>query len=297
MFKSLLILSLILLSFSQIAWSQVATFTDEEVQVHRANIDEIAATAADCLDWVYQDHLEFFNKWGVSKYYGNRRSDYSTKAGLMAALAFYKKPKELVYELEPISCIGLTLRCLREGFAAVGTEATFEKINDELKKGNNFFGTDLQKNLILLGWKSYYWNPAPWQNADWDEEDRTLNKLKEGKKWMPVWGGHAERYRQATEKGFYYERGLTVDDAVSLVGFNETQPAFFKGIPFFVGIAHAGYHVFSGRAGEVIEAHSMRDLNSINNLEYSEFNPLKTGGGPRWTPKERYRSGLIVTPQ
>ena len=88
-----------------------------------------------------------------------------------------------------------------------------------------------------------------------------------------------------------------IHDSVSLVGFEKNQPTFFENIPFFVGIAHAGYHVFPGRRGEVIEAHSMRNLDSIKNLEYSKFNPLNSGGGPLWTAKERYRSGVIVTPE
>jgi hypothetical protein len=64
-----------------------------------------------------------------------------------------------------------------------------------------------------------------------------------------------------------------------------------------VGIAHAGYHVFPGRKGDVIEAHSMRNIAARDNIEFSEFNPLATGGGPRWTNSEKYRSGLIVVPE
>lgn len=299
-YKIIFLTMVFVLHFSFSAEAQVASFSSQEIQDNYKNIHQIAAVAADCLDWHYQDHLDFYNKWGVSKYYGNRRKDYANREGLISALQFYKKPTNLVEQLEPISCIGLALKCLNEAYRAVGMGTTWEKIESELKKENKFLGTDLQKNLIGLGWKSYYWNPEPQNNITWDKEDKKLNPLDLEKfpdrKWNAVWGGHNDRYIQATQKGFYYEKGLVVHDAKSLVGFGDVQPAFFKEIPFFIGIAHAGYHVFPGRSGDVIEAHSMRDLISKDNLEFSEFNPLKTGGGPKWTPKERYRSGLIVVP-
>ncbi|MNL19628.1 hypothetical protein D3C87_1408400 [compost metagenome] len=111
---------------------------------------------------------------------------------------------------------------------------------------------------------------------------------------MSVWGGHAYRYSLVMKKQNYY--GLHVDDAQTLVGFDTTIPESFKKVPFFVGTAHAGYHVFPGKHGDVIEAHSMRTLNSIDNLQVSDFNPLATGGGPRWTRTEKYRSGVIAIP-
>jgi hypothetical protein len=87
-----------------------------------------------------------------------------------------------------------------------------------------------------------------------------------------------------------------VDDADRLVGFGEAPPPAFKLMPFFVGAAHAGHHVFPGRKGDVIEAHSTRLMNDRANMELSPFNPLAEGGGPRWTELEKYRSGLIAVP-
>ena len=202
-------------------------------------------------------------------------------------------------ELEPISCIGLTLKCLGEGFKAAGQEKTWEKIFAKLAVNNNFYGTDLQTMLRDLGWKTMYWNPDPSQNATWDAEDIRLNPLKQvpskpKKIWMAVWGGHTLRYADVQKIGKYY--GIPIDDKSTLVGFKRTQPAAFKAHPFFVGTAHAGYHVFPGRHGQIIEAHSMRELNAFDNLEVSEFNPLGTGGGPRWTKSEKYRSGVIAVP-
>jgi hypothetical protein len=87
-----------------------------------------------------------------------------------------------------------------------------------------------------------------------------------------------------------------VDNATKLVGFKKSPPSTFKNVPIFVATAHAGYHVFPGRGGDVIEAHSMRAMNSIENIEFSKFNPMASGGGPRWTASLKYRSGLICVP-
>lgn len=156
------------------------------------------------------------------------------------------------------------------------------------------YGTDLITMLRELGWKTQYWNPDTSKNAAWDLEDQTLNPLKPGKTWNPVWGGHAYNYSQVVNKNKYY--GIPVDDKVSLVNFGRQAPSSLRAAPIFVGVAHAGYHVFPGIRGQVIEAHSMRNLNSFDNLEVSDFNPLGTGGGPRWTRTEKYRSGLIAVP-
>jgi hypothetical protein len=289
--KTFLLLSVF--SFALNSWGAVS-FTSAEVKVHQEKVKTIVTVAAQCLDRIYDDHVDFHGRWSVSRYYGDRRQDYSTRQGLIQALRKYNAPEHLVDELVPTSCVGLTMKCLSEGFAATGTKATWDKIYKELAVGQKFDGTDLQRMLQQLGWKVLYWNPDPTSNARWDAEDLALNPLKPGAVWNPVWGGHAYRYNQVLKKGTYYD--VKVDDAKTLVGFKDAQPLAFKKAPFFIGTAHAGYHVFPGSFGTIIEAHSMRNLNSIDNLETSPFNPLATGGGPRWTKTERYRSGIMAIP-
>lgn len=286
------LLALAILTTALPAFAQ--TFTAAEVATHKARIGVITTTAAQCLKDTYADHGRFYQQWKVSKYYGNRRPDYQTQQGLIEALLKYNAPARLVDELEPISCIGLTLRCLGQGFEAAGMDSTWRKIHAKLAEGQKFYGTDLQKMLRELGWKVLYWNPDPAQNAAWDAEDRQLNPLKPGAVWNPVWGGHAYRLAMLQRDGTYY--GVAVDDAVTLVGYKTTIPESFRRAPFFVGTAHAGYHVFPGQFGQIIEAHSMRNLDAFDNLEISPFNPLAPGGGPRWTRTEKYRSGLIAVP-
>jgi len=270
-------------------------FSGSEIQAHRGKVPTIAAKAAQYLDDVYADHLAFYNRWGVSKYYGNRRKDYQTRAGRVAALQSLGKPASLADQQVGTACILLAMQCLKQGFAAAGLSTIWDKIHAVLKVDNAFLGTDLQLMLQQLGWKIYYWNPNPSKNDAWDEDDQRLSPPKAGKAWNPVWGGHALRYKSVIDRRVYYE--TKVDNASALVNFGTAPPAAFKNVPIFIGIAHAGYHVFPGRRGDVIEAHSMRNLDARDNLEVAPFNPLASGGAPRWTRTEKYRSGLIAVPQ
>jgi hypothetical protein len=270
-------------------------FSSAEIAKHRETIDVFTSAAADFLDWVYDDHLKFFAKWGVSKYYGARRPEHKTPELRKKELRKFGKPEALADQQVETACILLAMQACEHGFNAVGMAKTWKKIDIQLRIDEKLFGTDLQIMLQQLGWKIYYWNPDPSKNADWDAEDQALNPLKTGRKWMPVWGGHALRYASAVNKAAYYD--ARVDNVTKLVGFKDRQPAGFKNVPVFVGIAHAGYHVFPGRRGDVIEAHSMRQMIAKDNIEVSPFNPLGKGGGPRWTSSEKYRSGLIAVPQ
>jgi hypothetical protein len=269
-------------------------FTSAEITKHRSSIDVFTDAAADFLDWVYDDHLKFYAKWGVSKYYGDRKPEHKTRELRIKQLKKFGKPEFLVDQQVATACILLAMQACERGFNAAGMPNTWKKIKVQLEIDQKLYGTDLQIMLQQLGWKLYYWNPDPSQNANWDAEDQALNPLKAGRKWMPVWGGHALRYASAKNKATYFDS--RVDNADKLVGFIETQPPAFMQAPFFVGIAHAGYHVFPGHAGKVVEAHSMRTMAAKDNIEVAPFNPLATGGAPRWTNSEKYRSGLIAVP-
>ena len=268
-------------------------FTPVEVNLQRERIQTITSVATNCLVETYGDHVQFFSRWHISKYYGNRKPEHRTEALRLAQLRKYGAPEKLISELEPISCIGLNIDCLEKGFRAAKLESSWNKIYTRLANNNQFLGTELQAMLVQLGWRSYYWNPDPSQNGSWDLDDRKIMPLKAGRKWMPAWGGHAARFNLVQRTGHYDI--IPIQDAKTLVGFGNQKPLALARIPFFIGTAHAGYHVFPGFGGNVIEAHSTRNLNDFKNLEVSEFNPL-AGGGPKWTRSERYRSGVIVLP-
>jgi len=261
-------------------------FTPAEKQAHAQNIGTITKVARKYLEDIWKEHLAFHQKHGVSKFYGDRNLTLNTRSKRIAALQQAGAPVSLVDQLQPTSCVGLTLNSLGAGFRAPGSTSlanAWKKAYDYCRL-NDVDGSALLDALQKLGWRIVYWNPNPANNEKWDLEDGD-RKSK---------GSHAWRYHTVTKKGTYYHN--KVDDKTWLVGFGTTLPGNFRNVPFFAGIAHAGYHVFPGYTGDVIEAHSTRALSSIKNLEKSPFNPLASGGAPRWTSTEKYRSGLIGVP-
>ena len=267
-------------------FSGAVEFTVEEKAAHQRHIGTITRQARRYLEDIYRDHLAFYRRYGVSKYYGDRSTLLDTRAKRIAALQQAGAPVSLVDQLVPSSCIGLSLNALAAGFRAPGDpalESAYQKIL-KFARANDLDGSAVLHALQKLGWRIYFWNPAPPQNERWDAEERN---------WRSK-GWHAYRYSTVMNRGNYYYN--TVDDKALLVGFGTQVPGAFRSAPFFIGVAHTGYHVFPGFEGTVIEAHSTRLLSSVNNLETSPFNPLGSGGGPRWTPTEKYRSGLIALP-
>jgi hypothetical protein len=261
-------------------------FTAEEKAAHQRHLNTLTRTARRYLEDVWRDHLAFFRRHGVSKYYGDRSQLLNTREKRIAALRQAGAPTSLVDQLQPTSCVGLALAGLGAGVQAAGDPVlagAWQKIRT-FTRANDQDGSALIHALQKLGWRVHYWNPAPQNNAAWDAEERN---------WASK-GWHSYRYSTVMNKGTYYYN--KVDDRSLLVGFGTRVPREFTTANFFLAVAHTGYHVFLGFEGEVIEAHSTRRLNSIDNLERSPFNPLASGGAPRWTATEKYRSGLIALP-
>ncbi len=281
-------------------------FSAAEKAEHQQKLPVILQTAAKCLDDTYADHVKFHDRYRASKYYGNRRKDYRTLEQRATALRGAGFSEVQAYEIARqqvgTACITMAMQCLEQGFQKAGglSLTSWNKINAHMRSVD-YLGTDLQIALQDLGWKIYYWNPSNSveQMKQWDLDDRRIAPLKPsevaaGRRHNAVWGNHAAHYSNVTRGGKYYR--TTVDNATALVGFGDQPPAAFARVPFFLGTAHVGYHVFPGRFGDVIEAHSMRNLASRDNMEFSKFNPLGSGGGPKWTATEKYRSGLVAVP-
>ncbi len=283
-------------------------FSKEEVQFYKFHSQQISKYTASCLNYTWYTHVGFFDRWRVSKYYGDRNRSYATREQRLKALERYGAPLYLIDELEAISCIGLTLKCLQSGFESVQSDTAnriWQRLNTYVRK-NGVSGVHLLEGLQKLGWLIFYWNPAPENMEEWDLEDQKLlpgrpvswnsGVVNENGQFIyhPGWGLHRLRYQDVMAKNKYYT--LKVDNRQSLVGFGTEVPEFFGTAPLMIGIAHAGYHVFPGTYGEVIEAHSSRPLNSITNLERAMFNPLHKDGGPAWSRTEKYRSGVVALP-
>lgn len=282
-------------------------FSQTEVRVHRFQAYQLSKVAERCLQNYKNEHESFYRKncWRtrrgkkvcISKFYGDRRytmkkgtkrSDGQTLEFLPDALRKMGLQPSFAKKMEQISCVGLALNCLEEGFRKTGQALQWKRIRKFVRE-NGVGGTALQFALAKIGWKTYYWNPAPYwsieaDNNRWDREERS---------WQSK-GYHNYRYNRVMNRGQYWYN--KVDNATDLVGFNRTPPRILRDYPFWVGTAHTGYHVFPGTKQKVVEAHSTRHFTAYDNLEFSDFNPFGTGGGPRWTNTEKYRSGLIVFP-
>lgn len=316
-FKLLFFLLISNIAFFAHAQKQTSIeFSDAEIRRHLKNSDLIARESANCIENVKKSHEQFYAQFGFSKYFGNRikpSPSVSQRMTLIRNANYVNQsivqslsPSQLqqaVEQMESTACITMAVRCIGQGFQTAGDQDTWKKIYDYLGREGNWYGHELQQALMDLGWKSLYWNPDPSKNSEWDQEDRRLNPLKPGKKWNPVWGAHQSIFQQVMRKKTYGYTSLRVDDDVTLVDFKQNVPQSFKNIPFFIGIAHQGYHVFPGTFGHVVEAHSTRPVGRKDNIEFAPFNPLagakpieQGGGSPRWSNLERYRSGLIVVP-
>jgi hypothetical protein len=284
----------IALTFTQTAqarYGSFSTFSAEEKRIHFERLPHIIRTATECLQSALNHHNTFFRQWGVSPFYGDQSAfAKASPQGRRTYLQSYNRfsPQQidfLLSILQPTSCIGLTLQCLEKGFLAARQDEIWQKLRG-FTASHNMTGGALLHGLQELGWKLVYWNPDVSQNEAWDEHEKRTQPGNPKK----IWGFHAYHWREVNRSRKYlYNR---VDDLSTLVNFGRQTPEIMRRVPFFVGIAHAGYHVFPGSHGQIIEGHSTRRLHDPQTVESSPFNPLVNGGGPRGL----YRSGLIAIP-
>ncbi len=284
--KSYLLALLVLPSLSYAAFIGTIEFTPQEISEHQTDVSTIVPAATECLNKTYAHHLSFHRRYGISPYYGDQskfgKLTYTERRAFLRSIG---KSEDLVNQMQSISCVGLAMRCLSQGFAAAGKTPIWKRLEAHLKL-NAVDGTALQYSLRKLGWKTLYWNPNTTLNNQWDSEEKFRNPENLGRSW----GYHAYRWSTVTKNMKYYDN--PVDDRATLVNFGTRLPKVFKQVPFYLGSAHTGYHVFPGTYGQVIESHSLRDIRDITTIESSEFNPLTETGGPQGT----MYSGLVAVP-
>lgn len=296
-------------------------FTPAEVEQHRLAAPSITAEAAACLRRELERHRSFLALYGISAYYGENsrfavektfdengdllRKRYTSREERREHLRGLGVAEQLLTQfvpgrscaseadcplaLQPTSCIGIALRCLAHGFTRAGQQPFWRRVH-AFVKANDVQGDAFQHALQRLGWKLAFWNPDTRAAEEWDAAERKTFPARPGRH-RGVWGQHARSLREVMREGRYGKNAI--DDRASLVDFGETTPALLLRAPFFVGIAHRGYHVFGGAFGEVLEGHSERALTDYYAVEASAFNPLSREGGPRGGP---YKSGVIALP-
>jgi hypothetical protein len=262
------------------------SFTEEQIKIHMDNIINLTSESDICLKDHLNRHLDFFKKYGISAYYGEKSA--FSKMSQSEKLSFLKSKKldpKMINELVGISCVGLALRCLERGFKITNQESTFQQLLSFVKL-NDVDGTSLQYGLSKLGWKTLYWNPNTDKNKFWDFEE----KLLDPKNKKHFRGFHEENYVAVKNKKRYFMN--SIDDASLLVNFGNNEPSFLKSIPFYIATAHMGYHVFPGSYGTVVEGHASRAITDESTIESAPFNPLDNHGAPNG----KYRSGIMSIP-
>lgn len=301
----LICLLAILFSVSSFAgYNGSVSFSSSEKENHRRYARQLSEISKNCLQRHKKEHLDFYyshclsNGYCLSKFYGERRysmqrfqrrgNDFKILEHLPTKVRQAGFPESWAYQMKATSCVGLALQCLEEGFSQTGQSAQWAKVM-RFVRANNVGGTSLQHALQQLGWKVFYWNPS----SKWELEENARRWDAEEKNWQSK-GWHLYRWQTLNRNSMYWYN--FVDDFDTLVGFETSTPRYLYNFPYWVGIANTGYHVFPGTFGQVVEAHSTRHFTSIDNLEFSDFNPMATGGGPRWTGSEKYRSGMIAFP-
>ena len=283
----LFLISMVIIPAAHADFQGSVAFTEAERVHHRDSIQVITSTASQCLADHLERHLSFYRKWKISPFYGSN-SDFKrmSDAQRRAYLRRLRLPESLVDQMESTSCIGLALKCLGQGFAAAGEAKQWTRVKDfTVKNGGD--GLALQHALQQLGWKVLYWNPSVAKNESWDDQEEAAYPDNP----HHIWGRHAYHWsRVRSDRRYLYNR---VDDISQLVNFGKKIPSLAAAVPFFVGTAHGGYHVFPGYRGQVIEGHSTRPITDKQTIETSPFSPLQDGGGPRGGP---YKSGLMAIP-
>lgn len=261
--------------------------TAEEVSYHKSRIDRLADVMTSCMRREYNKHLNFYSRYGISPFYGSnssfKRLSYQGKRRFLRNIG---KDPNLVDQMSQTSCVGFASECMAEAFRATNQGALWSRINSYASR-NNWDGSAIIDALRHLGWYVMYWNPDPSNNEAWDRSERARMTTNDG-----MWGYHAYRYATATKYKKYYKNHI--DDASTLVGFGASVPSVLDRAPLFFGIAHAGYHVYPGSYGTVIESHSTRDIRDYYTMESDEFNPIRADG--KGAPRGKYYSGLVAVP-
>ena len=276
-------------------------FTPTEVTQHQTELQTLLDTTVQTMAEAKRIHEGWLKSCGVGLMYGYL-APYSTldtakRADFLKQHATCATPPA-VSDVKVTSCEIFANRFLAKGFAAIGQAPAYKRI-DTFLNDNDRDGLALVYALRKLGWKSLYWNtdvnsipPLP--------NDRTIVGI------TPA--DFREDTATALKNHSYY--GVPIDGYLINFEPNAGSPthkddkalAHLDKVPYFVGISHAGFHVWSGSYGMITESHSYFDPDSKKNIELGAFHPPQaspTGrevvvGGKKQT--FYYYSGIIAVP-
>ncbi len=276
-------------------------FTKSEISNHSFGLPALITTANKKTDEFRAIQTEWIEKCGIGLLYGYV-SPYSKlseadRAAYIKTNATCATPPT-VKDIGVTSCELFTNRYLQKGFEETAQAAVYKRINKFLND-NDRDGLALAYALRLLGWKIVYWNvdvnaapPLP--------DDRKIVGQNPA--------DHAWSTNIALKKKEYY--GVPID--ANMINFAPLKGSTTKkdlsayarlsDVPYYVGISHAGFHVWQGSYGNVTESHSYWDPIEKRNIEVGMFNPpyeSPTGISAEYQGKRQtfyYYAGIIAIP-
>ncbi len=186
---------------------------------------QLANAGKEAIESNTKAHRDAIRSRGYGTHYGDR-SGYKPPAGA---------------SLTESSCVVWAMECAGAAFKKVGQEAVWRNIN-RITRANQLKGTVLAQQLISLArWTGIYWNPDISDTGDRGE--------------------HSFSYSVAKKSKTYYK--IPIQDYVlnyrpmgsSKTTKDETGLAKLAKVPFWVGCAGGGRHVFCGTGKKVSEFH------------------------------------------
>ncbi|MGH1342755.1 MAG: hypothetical protein ACRBN8_14435 [Nannocystales bacterium] len=191
---------------------------------------QLARAGKEAIEKKTKAHRDAINARGYGTHYGDH-SNYNPPAGA---------------SLTKSSCVVWAMECAEYAFEKVGRGAVWNQIATVTRR-NQLKGTFLIRELIAKGWTGIYWNPDVTDTSDSE---------------------HSYSAHIARTKKTYYK--LAVSDMV--VDYRRKPPNMtgidkLDKVPFWVGCARGGRHVFCGTGANVSEFHWDYDATQPNAME------------------------------
>ncbi len=276
-------------------------FTPAEILAHQNGLAQLIAVTLNETEAKKREQTDWFRKCGMGTMYGwlapySKMAPIQRQAYIDQHATCAARPS--LADVGVTSCENFTNKFLSKGFAAIGTASTYKKINTYLN-ANDRDGLALVLALRKLGWKTLYWNtdiasvpPLP--------KDRSIVGVTPD--------DHVYDTKVAITKHVYH--GIPIDSYLtnfapnpgSSTRLDDSVMARLRKVPYFVGISHAGFHVWNGSYGEITESHSFFDPDDQRNIQNGAFDPphasptcrevVVKGVAQSWC----YYSGIIAVP-
>ncbi len=179
---------------------------------------QLALAGKEAIETKTREHRRQVSQRGYGTHYGDH-SSYRPPAGS---------------NLTESSCVVWAMECAAYAFNKVSANSKWNRIS-HVTRQNKLRGTVLIGELIKLGWTGIYWNPDTTDTSDSE---------------------HSYSAHVAKTKKTYYKlpvSDLVVDYRRSPV--NMTGIDTLDKVPFWIGCARGGMHVFCGTGANVSEFH------------------------------------------